>query len=114
MSLRKRNGFTLVEVIAATSILISTITIVAPITSTVLEGKTVLNERRTITNALHDELQIYLQKKVPKDSHSYSKTVGKIMAAFQFTNEKEFIKGCVSWNNAKGNKEEFCLYGLPY
>lgn len=110
--LKIRNGFTLIEVIAATAILLNFIAVVVPVTSTLLKEKTVLHERRTMTNALHDQLQVYLWDSSIEMPQSLTKVVRQKEAAFLFEEEREFIKGCVTWENAREINERFCLYGL--
>ena len=53
-------GFTLLEVLIASSIIMMLISIIVPITSLLEQERTVLNERRAFSARLHDELQPFL------------------------------------------------------
>ena len=111
--LNRRNGFTLIEVIAAATILMNVIAVAAPITATLIKEKTVLSERRLYTNVLHDELQVYLWEKSSQIPDSFSKRIRDKKTTFQFEMEYDYVKGCIHWKNAKQVEDAICLYGLP-
>lgn len=109
--LLKNNGFTLVEVIVASSILMVVITTIMPIISLITEHQRLLSDRRTFSYQLHDELQPYVHQQDTSLPSNYSKTIHNKKVAFQFRKENELIKGCAEWKNVKNNNEIICLYG---
>ncbi|WP_158701708.1 prepilin-type N-terminal cleavage/methylation domain-containing protein [Lentibacillus sp. Marseille-P4043] len=109
--MRNDNGFSLIEVLVAFSIVLIITTTIIPLTSLLNNEEAVLSERRKVTNHLHDELQLYLWKDNKKIPASYSKTLESNTVTYQFSVEKELIKGCVKWQNVKKRKEKVCLYG---
>ena len=104
-------GFTLIEVLVALSILISTVSVIIPITSLLYKEKQILSDRRAIAFHLHDEMQPFLWEGLPPSV--YNDRLQNKEVTFQFTTENEFIKGCASWENVKNTEETFCLYGMP-
>ncbi len=113
--LKKHNGFTLIEVTIAVSILFSTIVILLPLISLLQTERQVLSDRRMIAYKLHDELQPYLwgvNSDLP--SHFEKKIESKTVQFSMVTiTESSLLKGCAKWNNAKQTKEVFCLFGKP-
>ncbi|MBP1969743.1 prepilin-type N-terminal cleavage/methylation domain-containing protein [Virgibacillus natechei] len=107
----KNNGFTLVEVLVASSILMVVITTLVPIISLINEHQALLSERRTFSYLLHDELQPFVHQHETTIPTSYSKQVHHKTLAFQFSKENELVKGCVQWQNVKNTNEVICLYG---
>lgn len=112
--MKSNKGFTLIEVLIASSIIVMMVTTLVPIASLLLHEREVLSDRRIITSRLHDELQPFIWKehKAPPPS-LYTKSIRSTRVKFHFSYEKEFIKGCVEWENVKKRKEKLCLYGLP-
>jgi Tfp pilus assembly protein PilV len=112
--LRNSNGFSLIEVLVAFSIIFMITTTIIPLISLLNQGEEILSQRMHHTNSLHDELQTFLwgeSKRLPPVR--YSKTEDSVTASYQFTTENNLIKGCVEWENVKKKKEKFCLYGYP-
>ncbi|WP_176330238.1 type II secretion system protein [Oceanobacillus rekensis] len=111
--MRKDNGFTLIEVLVAASILFMTVSTFLPIILILDAEQKVLSDRRHLTHMLHDELQYFIwNPSTEKLPSQFTETVHTIPAKFEFSIEKQLIKGCVEWNNAKNRKEEICLYGI--
>ncbi|MEC2158425.1 prepilin-type N-terminal cleavage/methylation domain-containing protein [Virgibacillus halodenitrificans] len=110
--MKKNNGFTLVEVIISASILMTVVTTIFPLLHIITTEKIILSDRRTIVDRLHDEMQPFLlvSKKTPYES---VKNINQKLVTFTFVLERNYIKGCVVWENAKKKKESHCLYGLP-
>lgn len=112
--MRNSNGFSLIEVLVAFSIIFTITTTIIPLISLLNQEEEVLSQRMHHTNRLHDELQTYLwgeTKRLPPAR--YSKTDDSGTASYQFSTENHLVKGCVEWENAKEKKEKFCLYGYP-
>lgn len=109
----KDSGFTLIEVLVAASILFMTVSTFLPIILILDAEQKILSDRRNLVYMLHDELQHYIWKpnssKLPSQ---FTETVHAIPAQFEFSIEKQLLKGCVEWNNAKNRKEKICLYGI--
>lgn len=112
LQLFNNKGFTLIEVLIATTILLLTVSIVFPLTSLLHQERKVLRERRIASAYLHDELQLYLWTETVLPA-TYTQTRQYIPFRFHFTNEDEWLKGCISWENARQTDETICLYGLP-
>jgi len=109
--LSNNNGFTLLEVLIAMSIIFMLMTTIIPITSLLERERTVLSERRMFSSKLHDELQPFLWNDLQLPS-SHSDVINLINVTFSFTYEGQYIKGCVNWENARKKSETICLYGL--
>ncbi|WP_373892810.1 type II secretion system protein [Virgibacillus natechei] len=109
--MKKNNGFTMVEVVVASSVLMMVITTVVPIISLITEHQSLLSDRRTFSYHLHDELQVYLYQQDTVLPNSYSGTIHNKTVTFEFQNENELVKGCAEWQNVKNNDEIICLYG---
>ncbi|MBT2214448.1 type II secretion system GspH family protein [Virgibacillus dakarensis] len=110
--MRNSNGFSLIEVLAAFSIIFMITTTVIPLTSLINKEEEVLRERRHHANQLHDELQTYLWgENKPLPPATYAKVENSTMLFYRFTMENDLVKGCVKWKNVKNKKETFCLYG---
>ena len=105
-------GFTLLEVLVATTIIFMLITTLIPLTTLLTKERKLASENLILANMLHDELQPFLwnNKSAPKQ---FQKKVNSKKVIFSFTREDDFIKGCVKWTNVKNKGDSICLYGLP-
>lgn len=83
-----------------------------PIYTTIQKEKQTLAERSLISLELYNELHIALND-AHASNQSFSKQIANQSVFFQFLNEKEYVKGCASWKNAKHKNEERCLFGIP-
>lgn len=104
------DGFSLIEVLIATSIIFMLLTTIIPLASLLEQERTVLGQRRTLSAMLHDELQPFLwgKSQIPA---TYSEMNGLLEIRFKFVYEGEYVKGCVNWENARKKNETICLYG---
>ncbi|UJL44840.1 type II secretion system protein [Virgibacillus sp. NKC19-16] len=107
----KNNGFTLIEVLVASSVLMMVISTVVPIISLITEHQSLLSDRRTFNYYLHDELQPYLHQQETALPTNYSETIHNKTVTFEFQMVNELVKGCAEWQNVKNNNEVICLYG---
>ena len=112
-TLRKKNGYSLIEVIVASSIFLSAVAIFIPIVSKLQIEQHILSERSTAAHQLHEELQQYIWVNASAVPAGYRKDVNSNTIEFDFEEENDYIKGCAAWQNAKQTKEFICLYGLP-
>jgi len=112
ITLKKSNGFTLIETLLAASLLLTVAATMVPIISLVNTEREILSERRTISLKTHDELQQFLWVKDAAIPADYLKTISKKEVRFTFKYENDFVKGCAEWQNAKKDHETFCLYGI--
>lgn len=109
----KSDGFTLIEVLIATSLLLFVISTFVPIFSLLNNERMVLSDRRTVTSQLHDELQYFLWENPKVAPVHFTKNKQHTKISFDFTNENNLIKGCANWENVKKTKESICIYGYP-
>lgn len=103
-------GFTLIEVLVATSIIFMLLTTILPISLLLEKERIVLSERRMLAAHLHDELQQYLWNDLDLPKY-YSTIVNQIEVSYNFAIEERLIKGCVTWENARKTDETICFYG---
>lgn len=109
--LLNNRGFTLLEVLVASSIVLMLITTILPISSLLEQERVVLSERRALASKLHDALQPFLWN----DQHlpfNYSDKINEVDVTFYFVYEGDDVKGCVNWENARDKIETICLYGF--
>lgn len=104
------NGFTLFEVLVAAGILLSAVTVLAPIITLLHQERDVQHERRMLVYYLHDELQPFLWENAELPAQ-YNETIESTAVSFEFNLENELIKGCANWENVKGKNETLCLFG---
>ncbi|WP_100010668.1 hypothetical protein [Lentibacillus sediminis] len=104
------NGFTLFEVLVAAGILMSAVTILAPIITLLHQERGVQYEKRMLVYRLHDELQPFLWEDAELPAQ-YKETIENTAVTFNYNLENELIKGCANWENVKGKSETLCLYG---
>ncbi|RLL48086.1 hypothetical protein D8M04_02085 [Oceanobacillus piezotolerans] len=108
----KDEGFTLVEVIIASTLLLTVIIFFIPLISQLDKELSILDNRRHIVHALHDELQIYLWTKESLP-HSSKEQINNQLVELSIEKDLIYIKGCAQWENAREKMEEICLYGIP-
>lgn len=107
-------GFTLSEVLIASSILFIIIVTIIPINSLISSERHLLKERYENTSLLYEELQTYVQghNKEKQLPHVYKRTINKKIIEFKFEEQSnKIIKGCVEWINVRETLEKTCLYG---
>ncbi|WP_337019686.1 type II secretion system protein [Oceanobacillus massiliensis] len=109
--MQKNNGFTLIEVLIAASVLFTAVSTLLPLITILDSEQKVLSDRRAFAYMLHDELQqfIWAPQTYPE---KFEKENNSVQATFEFTEEADFIKGCVEWINVKQRNETLCMYGL--
>lgn len=106
-------GFIWVETLVSLHVVIVIMTIAIPIYTTIQKENQLLHERSVITLALFNELQVVLNEDNITVPLTFDKKIDRIPMTFTFKEEEEFIKGCVTWKNAKNKGEKRCLYGIP-
>jgi len=111
--LKKNDGFTLIEVLIAATLLLTVVTTIVPIISLVQSERQVLSERRTLSLKVHDELQQFLWLEDITLPAGYTNTIHGREVQLTFKEENDYVKGCAKWQNAKKRNESFCLYGIP-
>lgn len=112
--MKNNKGFTLIEVLIASSILFIIIMTVVPIKSLLTSERRLLSDRYDYTARLHEELQFYLWEEDKQLPISYEQKLKQKTILFQFTKvSSELIKGCVEWKNVRDKNEKTCLYGYP-
>ncbi|WP_327605832.1 prepilin-type N-terminal cleavage/methylation domain-containing protein [Virgibacillus tibetensis] len=110
--LLKNSGFTLIEVLIASSLLMMIVTTIVPLLSLLSYERTILGERRAVSYQLHDELQDYIWGENETIPFSSIETIDEKEVLFEFKMENEFVKGCAKWENVKKFNEKICLYAL--
>lgn len=104
-------GFSLIEVLIAKSILLILLATFIPIYTTITFERAVLKNRVAITSALHDDLQPIIWNQANRSSNT--KHIGTQQSvSFVFEEEQQYVKGCASWVNLQEREEVVCLYGL--
>ncbi|MFD1018734.1 prepilin-type N-terminal cleavage/methylation domain-containing protein [Thalassobacillus hwangdonensis] len=107
----KSNGFTLLEVLFAFSILTFTILTTVPVLTKVQLENEALKEERVALSVLHDQWIAYIYG-------DYKVAEEEIHAPFPinitFDHENELVKACATWENRKSEQENYCIYGYEY
>lgn len=112
--LKKNNGFTLVEVLVASSILFMMIIVIIPINTLLTTERTILKDRHEFKQTLQEELQPFIWETNKELPATYVKEMNHKSVSFQFTRQPDnLIKGCVQWENVRNQREKICLYGYP-
>lgn len=109
--MRSINGFTLIEVLVAMSIIFVLVATIIPIDIVLKQGRKTLQDKREITLHLHDTLLHYISTS-ELINVSTTETINGTFVTIHFTEENEYIKGCATWENARDKHEQICLYGL--
>lgn len=110
--LKKKNGFSFVEVLAATALFFYSLLIILPLHTSMQMEKAVLSEKRTAATMLSEKLQPFLKNGGMKTPASFDVTEKGTTFHFQFTESSDYLKGCVHWTNAKQSSEKICLFGM--
>lgn len=107
--MKNNNGFTLIEVLVATSIILMLVATIVPVSTLVQVEKKILFDRRIILLALHDDLQetIWGDRKIENKQQNINHHIVEIY----YSVDNKLIKGCASWENEKKKEETVCLYG---
>lgn len=100
---KKDKGFTLFETLIASLLLFSMLTILLPLLSIIAKEQYNSIEKVQITSKLHDDMQGVLAGAAPFQDY-YTVTPYQTPAAFSFSLEGEYLKGCAEWTNAKQKK----------
>lgn len=106
-----RNGFTFIEVLIASSIFFSFLTVTVPIVTLITKEQALLQDRQKIAVKLHEELQFFLWEDHSDLPVSDFVTIHTKRVNLVFTKSNFLIKGCATWENARQKEESICLYG---
>lgn len=99
--------------IVATSILLAFIGLFVPAVSLLQTEKQILSDRRMVAFELHDQLQPFIWQTTNLKRNRYQIKVDTLPVEITISTEKEYLKGCAYWKNAKKQQEKICLYSLP-
>ena len=108
--MRKNEGFTLIEVLVAMSILMMLVATIIPIDLLVKQERKILQNRRAISMKLHDELQAIVWNKQALENTQFK--IGSRSVELNFVSNHPLVKGCANWENEKKRREKICLYGF--
>ncbi|MFD1363066.1 prepilin-type N-terminal cleavage/methylation domain-containing protein [Lentibacillus salinarum] len=111
--MKNSKGFSLIESLAAVSLLMMIIATIIPASSLLLNEREVLQQKRHMIHQLHLELQPFLRESTKAVPNDFSKIVNGSEATFRFVAEDNLLKGCVIWDNDRNRTDQFCLYGYP-
>ncbi|WP_072887688.1 type II secretion system protein [Ornithinibacillus halophilus] len=109
--MKKYNGFSLIEVLIASSIVFMVAITLVPLISTLNAEREALSIKRLVANELHDQLQLQLWNL--ETVTQFKREFNNFEVHFSFYEEKGSIKGCAKWINVKQKEENLCIYGLP-
>ncbi|WP_158591722.1 type II secretion system protein [Oceanobacillus halophilus] len=104
-------GFTLIEVLVATGLLTTAISLLLPMISLLNNEQLILSERRQIMHELHDNLQPYLWKEKSAPGE-YSSKINGTLVTYEYAHEGEYVEGCAIWQNVRKTNETLCIYGI--
>lgn len=100
------------EVLIASLLFFTVLTILLPLFSLLKQEQHILHERRTVVYKLHDELQTALWNSTSNQAYSYRLPKSDTNILFTFEWSQEELIGCAQWKNVKKRQEEYCLYGM--
>jgi len=106
---KKSEGFTLIEVLVAMSILMMLVATIIPIDLLIKQERKILQTRRVISMKLHDELQKIVWNGGELEMKEIK--IGNRLVKFQFEKNHRLVKGCANWKNDRERQENICLYG---
>lgn len=104
----KSNGFTLIEVLIAASILFIVTSIVMPASLLLHQERLIMRDQRMISAMLHDEIQMFIDTDEPNKQFKYEKQAHNKTLQFEFRIKDNFINACVMWTNVKEDEETLC------
>lgn len=110
--LKKKNGFSMIEVLVASSLFFHFLVIFIPIQMDIEFAKQQLNDRRFAAQELHAQLQALIYSSETSLPPSFELTQNENSFLYTFTPEGHYIKGCVEWVHDKQPKESICLFGI--
>lgn len=107
----KSNGFTLIEVMFAFSILTITILTTVPVLTKVQLENEMLKDERIALSILHDQwiAYIYGDSNVTEEEFHVPFPID-----ITFVHENELVKACAEWENRQSEQENYCIYGYEY
>lgn len=108
--MKRINGYSLSEVVVAMGIIMILMATALPVYQFIEREQYMLKQHHAIKLKLHDELQEIIWGKQSITDKSIIAANKK--AHLFFIMEKEYIKGCAVWKNAKNEDEKVCLYGI--
>lgn len=106
--LLKYNGFTLIEVLIAVSILFLVIQIVLPLSVLLKQERQVMSDRRLVGSLLQDEIQLFLENNDKVLPLKYQKDRQQKTIEFNFLPYHDLVEACVIWINIKSQEEKIC------
>ncbi|MCM3738742.1 hypothetical protein M3210_00545 [Oceanobacillus luteolus] len=112
--MRGKNGYSMIEVLVASTIFFQVILIFIPIHSQLQMATDTLSDKRWASIILHEEIQHFIWEDAPLLPATFETELKNRVFSLHFYEEEGYVKGCVYWINAKKTTESFCLYGLPY
>ncbi|GGN63895.1 type II secretion system protein [Oceanobacillus indicireducens] len=110
--MKKKNGYSMIEVLIASSIFFQALILFIPIYADIQLAYDTLRDKRWAANQLQTELQQYIWGKPPPLPAVLETTRNDTLFHFEFNKEDIYMKGCVSWQNAKESEETICLFAL--
>lgn len=108
--LKKNNGFSIIEMLFAMSIVMMLVATVLPIYKIIQVEQHILRNRLSIQTTLHDLLTEKLINMTVLDEQTLS--LENHAVNIQFSIENGITEGCAQWVNEKSQTENVCLYGM--
>lgn len=104
------NGFTLIEVLVACSVIFMLISVVIPIVETIKLERIKHYDKRNIAFSLHNELLSKLYDDYYDESVK-TEFIHQLNVTYSFERDGNLIEGCAHWKNVKKKDETLCYFG---
>ena len=111
--MRNNKGFTLMEVLLTTTLFLSMLFTISPISIQIYKERQILNEEHFIMHTLYNELRTTVLTNTFTDSKTTHHSFRNTNFSIYYQQEELLIKGCASWNNSRNITKEVCFYAYP-
>lgn len=107
--LQKNKGFTLIELIATSTLLFTSILLLLPLFILVSDERELLYSELDIIGRLEKQLHTTVNNNEELPTQ-HKEMIHELDVSYVFTRKDKLVKGCVLWETKQKNEKIFCLY----